>query len=68
MLYHVFLCIVLLLTLGANHLVLIKPSVSGKSPPQVNNFYYYYYYCYYYTIWMSLVAGLFCLVLLLNQR
>ena len=34
----------------------------------------YYYYCYHhhhhhhYTIWMSLVTGLFCLVLLLNQR
>ena len=25
-------------------------------------------YYYYYTIWMSLVTGLFCLVLLLNQR
>ena len=30
--------------------------------------YYYYYYCYYYTIWMSLVTGLFFLVLLLNKR
>ena len=30
--------------------------------------YYYYYYYYYYTIWMSLVTGLFFLVLLLNQR
>ena len=30
--------------------------------------YYYYYYYYYYTIWMSLVTGLFCPVLLLNQR
>ena len=29
---------------------------------------YYYYYYYYYTIWMSLVTGLFCLVLLLNLR
>ena len=29
---------------------------------------YYYYYYYYYTIWMSLVTGLFFLVLLLNQR
>jgi len=28
----------------------------------------YYYYYYYYTIWMSLVTGLFFLVLLLNQR
>ena len=28
----------------------------------------YYYYYYYYTIWMSLVTGLFCMVLLLNQR
>jgi len=33
-----------------------------------NNYYYYYYYYYYYTIWMSLVTGLFFLVLLLNQR
>ena len=35
-------------------------------------FRHYYYYCccyyYYYTIWMSLVTGLFFLVLLLNQR
>ena len=31
-------------------------------------YYYYYYYYYYYTIWMSLVTGLFFLVLLLNQR
>jgi hypothetical protein len=30
--------------------------------------YYYYYYYYYYTIWMSLVTGLFFLVLLLNQQ
>ena len=29
---------------------------------------YYYYYYYYYSIWMSLVTGLFCLVLLLSQR
>jgi len=29
---------------------------------------YYYYYYYYYSIWMSLVTGLFFLVLLLNQR
>ena len=29
---------------------------------------YYYYYYYYYTIWMSVVTGLFFLVLLLNQR
>jgi len=28
----------------------------------------YYYYYYYYSIWMSLVTGLFFLVLLLNQR
>jgi len=28
----------------------------------------YYYYHYYYTIWMSLVTGLFFLVLLLNQQ
>ena len=31
-------------------------------------YYYYYYYYYYYTIWISLVTGLFCLVLLLNQQ
>ena len=31
-------------------------------------YYYYYYYYYYYTIRMSLVTGLFFLVLLLNQR
>ena len=32
---------------------------------QIINYYYYYYY---YTIWMSLVTGLFLLVLLLNKR
>ena len=32
------------------------------------HYYYYYYYYYYYTIWMSLVTGLFCLILLLNQQ
>jgi len=31
-------------------------------------YYYYYYYYYYYTIWMSLITGLFFLVLLLNQQ
>ena len=31
-------------------------------------YYGYYYYYYYFTIWMSLVTGLFFLVLLLNQR
>ena len=30
-------------------------------------YYYYYYYYYYYAIWMSLIAGLFFQVLLLNQ-
>ena len=32
------------------------------------DYYYYYYYHYHYTIWMSLVTGLFFLILLLNQR
>jgi hypothetical protein len=31
-------------------------------------YYYYYYYYYYYAIWISLVTGLFFLVLLLNQQ
>ena len=35
--------------------------------PIAGNYYYYYYYYYYYSIWASLVTGLFCLVLLLNQ-
>ena len=36
--------------------------------PGIHKLYLLYYYYYYYTIWMSLVTGLFFLVLLLNQR
>jgi len=45
----------------------------GNRDEAHKTYYYYddyddYYYYYYYTIWMSLVTGLFFLVLLLNQR
>jgi len=40
----------------------------GEGGPVRDTAYYYYYYYYYYSIWMSLVTGLFFLVLLLNQR
>ena len=42
--------------------------LTGKIRSTRRNYYYYYYYYYYYSIWMSLVTGLFFLVLFLNQR
>jgi hypothetical protein len=56
-------------TLGRMHKVMgyRRGKLESKGCKTCIELYYYYYY-YYYTIWMSLVTGLFFLVLLLNQQ